>query len=212
MDTQTIATTQRRDREVKNRKFANDGSFESVTLQLQSLAIKCFRRVEAMGLPMTIEDVRQEMNLNYIKARNAWKPDGGARFSTYCQWVCLNNFNAAIKRMANDRKELGLVAFSDMAGTSEEGEVEEDPLNRLESLDAVESPEAVAERRQELALSLKGLSAGARRLVNALLAQETGKDIAPVRLGLLAKQVGLAGPELRQVKIEILRGFGVKWH
>ena len=105
------------DRKQENKKFANDGSYESVELLLRKLAHKCFARADAMGLPMTYDDVLQEMNVAYVLSKNAWNPDRGVLFSTYLTTSCYRRFNTAIAKMETERKYLGMVNMSDMRRT-----------------------------------------------------------------------------------------------
>lgn len=98
----------------KNKKYANDGSFESVDRLLAKVAGKCFARVQAMGLGMTFDDVRQEMNVSYLMAKRLWNPDRGILFSTYLTTACYRNFNDRIRKAETERRNLGLVNMTDM--------------------------------------------------------------------------------------------------
>lgn len=196
-------------REEKNLKFANDGSFGSVDNLLRKLSIKCFARVQAMGLGMEIDDVYQEMCLSYVRAKSAWNPQGGALFSTYCTTVCFNNFNNAIKKMERDRRELGLQSIQDF----NQGDGEQDPLEFMDSQEGApsDSPSYRLERAQALKDSMVTMSASAKRLIALLLQNETRGGAASLKLRELAKQAGIEGDELRRVKLEILKKFGVTW-
>lgn len=105
-----------------NKKFANDGSFESVDRMLQKLAFKCFARVQALGLGMTLDDVRQEMNVSYVQARKLWEPDRGVLFVSYMTTACYRNFNERIRKAELERRNLGLVNFSDMSRRQPDGQ------------------------------------------------------------------------------------------
>lgn len=110
----TVRPTPKLERREENKKFANDGSLASVERALHKVAIKCHARVMAMGLPMTFDDVHQEMLMSYVQAKAAWRPDGGALFVTYLITTCYRNFNVRISKMERDRAHLGLVSFADL--------------------------------------------------------------------------------------------------
>jgi RNA polymerase sigma factor (sigma-70 family) len=209
----TAATTMTpRAREEKNLKFANDGSLASVEALLYKTAMKCYARVAAMGLGMDFDDVHQEMRVSYVKALSKWKPEGGARFSTYCTTVCINNFNHAIMKMARERVEMGMVSYS--ASFVGEAGATVDPLEIMHSAAAPEcdSPEYRTERSQQMKANLARLSMPARRLVALLLKYEQMSSLDGVKLRELAKMAQLEGAELRRVKLEILKVFGVQWN
>lgn len=220
-------------RDEKNHKFANDGSFESVDQLLHKLSIKCYARVQAMGLGMEFDDVLQEMRVNYVKARDAWKPDGGALFSTYCTTACLNNFNLAIKKMERQRT-IGKIEVTDKGvELTEDGKVkyqrafgmvsecefattDEDGFNAYSDTAAAserDQPDFRLERSQAMQENLACMSIGAKRLVALLLQSDARTEAgAPApKLRDLAREAQLQGDELRRVKLEIMRKFGVTW-
>jgi len=219
-----------RQREEKNLKFANDGSLESVDLMLRKLSIKCYARVAAMGIGMQYEDVLQEMYVSYVKAKAKWRPEGGARFATYCTTVCLNNFNLAIKKMENQRSmgiikptdknavlnEDGTVKFQRSFGMVSECEFDlNDESGYVAFMEVTEGPRQEQpdyrmESAEDLQDRLKNLSSGARRLVSCLLRADQSEDKLP-SLRNIAVMAQLRGDELRQVKIEIGASFGVRW-
>ena len=217
-------------RSVENTKFANDASLESVDLMLKKLSKKCLARVAAMGVSMDFDDILQEMYMGYIRAQQAWKPDGRSLFSTYCQTVCLNNFNAAIKKMERERavgrvpmrlcgptgkmvepkwqRQFGLMTQSEL-GSDDRGEF-------FIAIENTEGPEADTpgyrlERSQEMTAKLEALSPGAKRLVALLLDDELRSSGEIPKLRTLARIAQLEGAELKRVKIEILKTFGVAW-
>lgn len=237
----TAAIKPRLVRQEKNEKFANDGSLASVDMLLRTLAGKCFKRVEAMGLGMEFSDVLQEMYVSYIKAKSKWNAQKaeGAMFATYCTVVCYHNFNHAIARMEKQRtlgkiepthpgavlwteenaptKELiGKVRFQRQFGVVSECEYTlEDNSGASSYMDTQpgpesESPDYRLEKSQEMRATLASLSAGGRKLISAILThQSVSSD--PLRLRTVAKSVGLEGAELKQVKQEILKTYGVTW-
>lgn len=206
----------------KNEKFANDGSYASVQAQLHQLAMKCYARVQAMGLGMDFDDVLQEMNLSYVRAHKTWDPAKGVRFSTYCQRACLNNFNQRIERQVNERANLGMVSVEDMMGRGGEeggdGDSYEYLLGQCHHLgdgmgDVVESAEDQLGRLQEARARLARLTNGSKRLVLALLMDERDKEnLAGAKLRDLAEKIGLRGEELKHTKREIRAVFGVVWN
>ena len=215
----------------KNQKFANDGSLESVDNLLKKQAIACFKRVEAMGLGMEYKDVLQEMYVTYVKARSTWNPEGGAMFSTYVACACMNNFNAAIRKMERQRtigmikptdKNVELSADGCVKYQREFGMVSECEFTLLEEegvtayMDTAEgssseSPEYRLEQSQETQRKLSSLSAGARRLVQELLRAENNVNVMDTKLSKIAAVAGLYGDELTQVRREISKTFGVRW-
>jgi hypothetical protein len=196
----------------KNNKYANDGSYESVRNQLHKLALKCYARVSELGLSMTFDDVMGQMNLGYVQAKAKWNPEGGARFSTYCQTVVINNFNNSIEKAILERTTFGMVSYEDAVG-SFEGDVAADPLEFMEQgADQELSIEDRAVAHEDMLERLASLSAGSKRLLTALVTAEkqAGHDRAP-KLREIAILCGIKGDELRQVKLEILNKFGVRW-
>lgn len=218
-------------REEKNLKYANDGSLESVDAALRQLSIKCYRRVEAIGISMTLDDVYQEMCLSYVRAKAAWNPQGGALFATYCITVCQNNFNAAIKKMERERSigkilptekgveldESGNVRFQRVFGMMSECEMvggdSEDAFGSIvEAMPATSTsdPEYRMERAGAMRSNLAVMSPEARKLIGLLLKADRTNEEKP-RLYQLAREAGITGRELRRVKLEILGKFGVTW-
>lgn len=193
-------------------KFANDGSLASVELLLYKLAVKCYARVQAMGLSMDFDDVRQEMYSGYVKSTHKWNPNGAALFSTYCTTVCLNNFNNAIAKMERDRASMGMESIDSFGTKGESGE----PVNAMEvmmSAAAPESdrPEMRLENSQQMQERLASLSEGGRRFIQLLLLSERDPQQRPPKLRDIALTAGLQGDELKRVKVEILKTFGVRW-
>lgn len=127
------ATPVRLERSESNKKFANDGSYKSVENLLYKVAYRCFGRVQAMGVGMTFDDVLQEMNLSYVIAREQWDSERGVLFSTYLTTACYRNFNERIRRAEVERRNLGLVNFTDMRPRGCAGD--DDGLDILESID-----------------------------------------------------------------------------
>lgn len=127
-----------RQREERNKKFANDGSYESVANLLRKVAYRCFARVQAMGIGMTYDDVLQEMNVSYLMAQRTWTPEGGALFSTYLTTSCYRNFNERIRRAEVERRNLGLINLSDMR---RKDSVEDDDLDVMEVMSSEDSPQ-----------------------------------------------------------------------
>mgnify|MGYP002040898335 FL=1 len=112
----------------KGQRFANDGSYESVEAMLTRLAIKAFARVQALKLPMEFEDVRQEMDVYYLQAFKAWRPDGSAKFSSYCTTACMNNFRNRIEKLCEERVHLGMYSIDDRAPAMDD---DGDPMDRI---------------------------------------------------------------------------------
>lgn len=203
----------KRGRTEENLKFANDGSLESVDALLHKLAAKCYARVQAMSLPMDYDDVVQEMRLTYVKVKKTWNPQGTALFSTYCTFACMNNFNAAILKMARDRKEMGMVPVESIC--SEGSEDQRDVFSYMANAACSKNtnPEHRLESAQEMTRNLAMLSATARQLVRGLLASERRlDDESPATLRSIAVAAEIRGPELRRVKLEIFNKFGVSWY
>lgn len=225
-------------RQAGNEHFANDGSYESVALLLKNLAFKCFRRVTAMGLGMTLDDVMQEMNLSYVRCRDKWKPEGGAMFTTYLTYACMNNFNAAVRRPIEERREMGMVNMSDMVRVG--SDMDDSDMDNFERIDADEcqaiaisssmfsgfglegqadgSPEQtpfsadpawIIEHRQEVRQGMANLSPKAKAVVIDLLRELHSGQHVP-RLSLIAKRREISEVELRRIKAELSKNFGVK--
>ncbi len=122
-----------RPRDEANKHFANDGSLESVERLLYRLSLRCYARAQAMGLAMTFDDVRQELNVGYLLARNTWNSERGILFSTYMTTCCYRHFNELVRRATTERKYLGLINMSDMM-TGQGGQDEDrDELERMDT-------------------------------------------------------------------------------
>lgn len=130
---QTTIAKPRRKREEANKSFANDGSFDSVDRLLWKLATRCFARAQAMGLGMTFDDVRQEMNVSYLLAKNTWSPERGVLFSTYMTTCCYRNFNELMRRAGMERKHLGMVNMTDMKPRSDQGDDDYDVMEYMDT-------------------------------------------------------------------------------
>jgi DNA-directed RNA polymerase specialized sigma24 family protein len=214
-------------------RFANDGSLESVERQLHKLAIKFNARVQGMGLSMTFDDVLQEVHVSYVLARAKWNPEGGARFSTYCQTAATNNFNERIARMARERRVLGMVPTSQLLQDTDMSDSDArshtsglvnyeperhpgDPEVKAHPEDSHEerqgdSPEMALQRKQERDARVRGLSKNARQLVKKLIVASE-RSSAPPSLRQIAADMNLDPVEMRRMKVEILSTFGVKWN
>lgn len=211
-------TAQKLTRQARNQRFANDGSYESVRLQLQKLAAKAYARVSGMGLSLTFDDCLQEMNLSYVQARSKWNPERGVLFSTYCQTVCVNNFNSRIEKEERERRVLGMESYNVGLPGGDDDESDDYLATKVEklygeNLPTVESRQEARERLDAVRERLRCLSPNARRLVSALMAAEV-KDPGyrpPPRLNELVAQMGLSPAELRDVKHEILAIYEVRW-
>ncbi len=129
-----VQVAPRRERLETNKKFANDGSYKSVEALLYKVAYRCFARVQAMGIGMTFDDVMQEMNLSYVMAKEQWNPERGVLFSTYLTTACYRNFNERIRRAEVERRNLGLVNFTDMQPRAG-GHGDDDEMDMLEHID-----------------------------------------------------------------------------
>lgn len=199
----------------KGQRFDNNGSYESVESQLTRLAIRCHARAEKLNLSISFEDVRQEMDESYIRCFRAWNPSRGVKFNSYLTTSCLNNFNARIEKMVDERTNLGMYSYDDRVGDTEEGEAG-DALERLNGIaDEAESPEARIMARQAIRERLKGLSHSTQRFVTALLMAESvpghNNVNGSARFSSIARQAGITGEELRRVKVEITEKFGFEW-
>lgn len=199
-----------------NAKFGNDASLQSVERQLLKLAGKCHARVEKLGLSMDFDDVLQEMRLSYVKAAQKWNPQGGSLFTTYCQTVCLNNFNQAIRKMERERVEHGLMFEGELARSDADSDFEPDVLGEAIAGSDSDRPDMRLDSEAALRESLVGMSFAAKRLVGALLQEERRLEVevgppSPKRLRDLANMVGVQGEELSRVKRELLTRFGVRW-
>jgi hypothetical protein len=199
-----------RTRTEKNEKFANDGSYASVEALLHKLAIKCYARVQAMGLSMEFGDVLQEMNVSYVKSTHKWNAQGGAMFSTYCTTVCLNNFNHAIAKMERERGLLLIGSEGEFTGEAFEDDSSATPFMDSQPAADIDQPDARLEGAQAMQRKLASLSQGGRTLIGLLLQSEQNQEPTP-KLRELARAANLQGDELRRVKLEILTTFGVRW-
>ena len=196
------------------RVYANDGSFESVKAMLHSMAYKFTKRVTTLGLPMEYEDVFQELCLSYVQAKKTWKPEGGAKFITYCVYAAQNNFNEAIRKMARDREQMGMSSidgfgYQDGFDYSDS----ESPLNWLENAKSAPSfsPEFRMQSAETMKQSLDGLSPIGKKFVGMLLKSEIYSNEPLVKLSEITKLCGIKGRELARLRVEIYQTFGVKW-
>lgn len=189
-------------------RFANDGSYESIRLQVKKLAHLFYGRARAIGIAMDIEDVEQEINFAYVKARGAWRPEGGARFSTYFQTVACRHFNDRIRKEENERANLGMGSMSALA--DKWGMGDEDESSTIEAAQGIEdSREDSLVQIEEMRERLSRLTPDARRLVALLLkAEGTCQDVT---LKGLCTHLAIEGARLRSIKAELNAHFGVTW-
>jgi len=207
--TAAIAAQPRKNQE--NERFANDGSFESIEAQLHRLALRFYSRAAAMGVGMDLDDVRQELAMSYVRARAAWKPEKGVRFTTYFQTACMNNFNALMEKRGKEITHLGLISTETLRQSNmetEDGDVMEF-ITQDEGEE--ESHESRMIRAEEIRERLAALTPNSKRLISALLVAERSQDDAIVKLRDLADQLGIKGAELTRVRKEIKVNFGVSW-
>ena len=192
--------------------YANDGSFDSVKDMLHKMAYRFTRRVEALGIPMTQEDVFQELCLSYVQAKKTWKPEGGARFVTYCVYAAQNNFNLAVKKMARERVEMGMTPIEDY----KRGDPDcSDPLEWLNTSASDESmsPDYRLLRAGAMSTASEGLSLMGTKFIHQVCKLELGGgNSSGQTLREIASKLGISGDELRRLKIEIRERFGVTWH
>lgn len=202
------STTAPRARKESSAKFANDGSLESVRLQLEKMTGMATHRVESLGLPMNRDDVRQELMTGYVCAKNTWKVDSGVLFVTYMTRVCWNNFNSAIYKMERDRTKLGLVSNSEL--TPDDAEDDWAPSWEGAIADPAGSADARLDAVANLREAYEKVSPDTRLLLNALL-QSSARAGAPSKLRDIANSLGLTGHRLTDVRREIADNFGVRW-
>ena len=198
-------------------KYVNDGSYKSIELQLFKLSIGMHKRLLALGIPWGIEDVQQELRESYVRALAKWTPEK-SRFSTYFQTAAVNNFNNRVAKVVREKALMGMFSYDSQKspGSEDSGKTFADPLNTFTPQESDDStPEGRIEARQALNESFRYASNGCRRLMSALLASQNSTqwdvDGKPPKLSELTDMIGLAGDELRQVKLEIARKFGVRW-
>lgn len=202
-----------RARSTDNERYADDGSLESVQHLLEGMAGKAYLRVQALGLVMEHADCVAIFNEAYVRARRCWNPDheAKARFSTYLTRSAWNFFNDAIEKAARERVTMGMVSYHDPRVGSD-SDRSRDPMETMMGATCPGlTPEQAMDRAQQVPERLRNLSPGARKLAINLIAWNERQDTPPPRLGDLAKLCGLAGAELKRVKLEILTTFGVKF-
>jgi len=189
-------------------KFANDGSYESIERQLEGLASKFFARAVAIGIAMDRDDVVQELRIAYLKSKSSWKPDGGARFSTYFQTCACRHFNDRISKEETERAKLGMGSMSALA--EKWGDDGDDVPAGIEASMGVEDAHEEAKIRiEEMRERLSKLSPDGRTLVLKLLMAE--RDKADLKLSDICVAVGIQGARLKAVRAEIRASFGVVW-
>lgn len=202
---QSVVTTA-----VKTKKtYANDGSFESVEGMLIQQASIFYGRVLGLGLPMEFEDVLQEVNMAYVKARKKWSPEK-AKFNTYCFVVVRNEFNRRIERMVNDRVHLGMGSIDNLASGEDDGEVGDGYSRYLNEESTDLAPDERIERRQEVMQRLRRLTPHSRAVVAKLVAGEQNQQLDVQNLREIATSLGLTPPQMRAVEQEIHNTFGVE--
>lgn len=193
------------------KKFENDGSFDSVSQMIKSLAYKFYKRVQAINLPMDYEDVYQELCLSYVQAEKAWNPEGGAKFITYFTYSAQNNFNAAIRKMERDRVEMGMFSTDDFESEDEDGK---SVIERMASAAAPEtsSPDYWLMRESSFNKeSMDKLSKSARKFIGVFIKTQLEQNAPDMKLSEIAKQLKIEGADLKRLKVEMFQTYGVKW-
>lgn len=216
-----------RARSAENKRFANDGSFESVELLLRKLALKCHKRLASMGLlDIQLEDVFQEMSMTYLMAKERWSPDRGVYFSTYLTTACYRNFETWIRKRMTERRHLGMVNFSSMSKVNDDGHV----INMEELASAGNifgekytmdetTPEGALMASQELAIHRENVQAciphmteNAKKVMTEILMSEKTREAGQplVKISDILRSVGANRNESARVRKELSIVFGVK--
>lgn len=192
-------------------KFVNDGSLASVEGMLTKQAVGYYKQVMALGLPMTFDDVMQEMRLAYVRARAKWKPEQ-ARFNTYCYTVAKNEFFRRIEKMKLERQNLGMFSIESASREGDDGETS-DGYERYWSGEHGDSENCPGERKsnlEQVKVRLNQLSPTAKRLVAALIRNEMDQNAECVSLREIADDMGVVGDDMKAVKLELETVFGVE--
>lgn len=217
-----------RPRSEENKRFANDGSYESVEYMLKRMAHKCHKRVTAMGLmEISYEDVLQEMNVTYLMAKERWQPERGIYFSTYLTTACYRNFGAWIRKRELERRNLGMVNFSSMQKFTDEGDelnFEELASNcgnifgekyappELNPEQSLQAAQELAKHRENVMSAIPYLTDAARAVVMEILTSEKHRAAGEplVKISQILKELGSTKNEVTRVRKELSIVFGVK--
>lgn len=154
-------------------------SFESKKNMLHSMANRFHLSMRSRGIAVDVEDVFQELSINYLKAKEAFNPDRGVAFSTYL-YVSAQNI---LRKMAKD-----LSAYNAVVGPSIEelGNHEDDDgpqsLDYLMEDIAARSPEDILMAKQSIARSLAYLSPLSKWVIKELLSPSPKTRVVLVRL------------------------------
>ena len=194
----------------KVHKFANDGSYESIQRQLEGMASKFFARVSAIGIAMDRDDVVQELRICYLKTRSTWKPDGGARFSTYFQTCAWRHLNTRIAKEEAERAQFGMHSYQGLDSGASGERAADGLLDRMEANGETEdSIEDARIRIDEMRERMAALSSDGRLLVVKLLVAERNK--VDLKLSEICVNAQITGDRLKAVRAELRGSFGVVW-
>lgn len=194
-------------------------------------ALKVMRRVNAMKLDLTMDDVRQELCVGFTQARNAFKPEKGYKFSTYLRNSIFSSVNDRIEKLA---KESTIVCSNAVYDASL---MWEDPFERLDEKyshefessyeDTVSSTEEMFERVNSLSVLTRSIVIELIEPSELLVRQhkedfksyeekikkgEALRNIIPAQINLsyVFKYYGLNKKEIAEVKAEFKEVLGVE--
>ena len=113
--------------------------------------------------------------------------------------------------MERDRKELGLVSVEAIFSKDDGGE-----LNPLDTMMCIAGPETDQpdyriRNAQNMRTKLACCSKNTKALIGMLLKMETDDNCVSPKLRELARILRIEGDELKRVKLEIIKTFGVQW-
>ena len=137
--------------------------YQDNVLLVHSIANKCHRRLKAAGVTMDYEDIFQELSFVYIKAKQYYNVQNGAKFSSYFVTAAYNHFNKIGEKLIAEKIDFGVTSESDFSNDLKE---EFNILEMIASEDQTPEERCMAIERAKKAIDSVGdLSPLARQMI-----------------------------------------------
>lgn len=151
-------------------------------------------RLERAGISVEFDDVMQEASVAFVKAKQGFSPQHGAKFSTYLWTAIGNNLNRFCDQMRDAYR--GAVSLDTPASDSEDAPSLLDVLQDVNALD----PQEILMRNQTASETLAQFSPDTRRVLTCLITQPDllMQEYERVRAYYeMSRAMGHAGPRVK---------------
>lgn len=141
---------------------ADKTSFEHNHGLIKHVARRVYTRALAAGLSIDLEDLENETVIAWCKARDAFRPEVGARFSTYFMKAAFTHLNRVMEKEGHAHFDGKLGSLDETIGESE--------MTMVDTIaDEYSSPEQISVATREFKHAFDSLSPQARFVVTVLV-------------------------------------------